>query len=222
MSTAEQQAQPDASSRAPGFLATILRVAWLSIGLGLVLEVTVLIIAAGFGDFGQVVGEFLKKTSWWFLVCIGLAIGQTVASPARRMAVMGLMGLLTAPVAIAIARFLHHGMRRAIFGLEAAAGTFGGFPFLLAVLRGAEFGLLGVVIGWVGQQRWGGAVAYALTGFTTGIFFGCAVLGLRSLAGGAPLSMAGILSWFVNEIIFPTGCALILFSAVKLGDQVGR
>lgn len=219
MSTAEQ---PDSFSPAPGFLATILRVAWLSIGLGLALEVTVLIIAAGFGNFGQAVGEFLQKTSWWFLVCIGLAIGQTVAKPARRMAAMGLMGLLSAPVAIVIARVLHHGMRRAIFGLEAAAGTVGGFPFLLAALRGAEFGLLGAVIGWVGQRRWGGVVAHALTGFTTGIFFGFAVLGVRSLAGGAPLSTADILSWFVNEIIFPTGCALILFSAGKLGDQVGR
>ena len=139
-----------------------------------------------------------------------------------RVAAMGLMGLLSAPLAIAIARFLHHGMRRAIFGLEATAGTVGGFPLFLAVLRGAEFGLLGAVIGWVGQQRWGGPGAYALTGFVTGILFGGVVLVLRSLAGGAPLSMAGVLSWFVNEIIFPTGCALILFSAGKLGQQVGR
>ena len=59
MSTAEQHAQPDAPNAAPDFLATILRVAWLSIGLGLALEVIVRIIAAGLGDLGQAVEEFV-------------------------------------------------------------------------------------------------------------------------------------------------------------------
>lgn len=222
MGMTERYAQSDASDAAPGFTASVLRTAWLAIGLGLTLEATVLILAAGFGDFDKALGEFLKKTSWWFLVCIGLAVGQAAAQPARRVATMGLMGLLTAPLAIVIARFLHKSMRKAIFGLEAAAGTASGFPLLLAVIRGAEFGLLGAVIGWVGQKRWGGPGAHALTGFATGFFFGCLVLGLRSLAGGGALSMAAILSWFVNEIIFPTGCALILYSAGKLGQQVGR
>ncbi len=54
----------DSSNEAPSFTGSILRVAWLSIGLGLALEVTVLIIAAGFGDVSKAVGQFLKKTSW--------------------------------------------------------------------------------------------------------------------------------------------------------------
>jgi hypothetical protein len=64
----------DTSHAAPGFIGSILRVAWLSIGLGLALEVTVLILAAGFGDLNEAMGEFLQKTSWWFLVCMGLAV----------------------------------------------------------------------------------------------------------------------------------------------------
>jgi hypothetical protein len=74
MHTHGEDVDVDTSHGAPGFTGSMLRVAWLSIGLGLVLEVTVLILAAGFGDLNKAMGEFLQKTSWWFLVCMGLAV----------------------------------------------------------------------------------------------------------------------------------------------------
>ncbi len=58
--------------------ATFLKVAWLSICLGIGMEILLLIAAAGFGAFSAVkviVVDLVQKISWSFIVCTGLALG---------------------------------------------------------------------------------------------------------------------------------------------------
>src|SRR3712207_5242448 len=89
-----QDPSPARTAAAGGELwRKILRVAWLSILLGIVLEVLLLVLAAYTGTGGTTpkpfISDLAQKVSWSFIVCVGLAFGST-ASKARS----GVMGLL--------------------------------------------------------------------------------------------------------------------------------
>ena len=52
--------------------ATLLRVAWLAVGLGLVLEVILILLAIGFSStlgMGKIVADLVQKISWSVIVC---------------------------------------------------------------------------------------------------------------------------------------------------------
>jgi hypothetical protein len=55
-----------------------------------------------------------------------------------------------------------------------------------------------------------------------GIVFGAATVGLKSEAGPDPLHTAELVAQGVNEILFPVGCALVLFTAQTLGKPSAR
>ncbi len=101
--------------------ATLLRVAWLAIILGLVMEVLLLTLGGALGDvlgLRPVVAELVRSVSWSVFVCVGLAVGTAVAK--ARVLLMGFLGLFSAPVAFEISRVLHKGT------LEALAVSGGG------------------------------------------------------------------------------------------------
>src|SRR5690348_4050321 len=95
-----------ASRKASDVWPTVLRVAWLSIGLGLALEILLLVLAAYTDTAGTTPKPFLsdlaQKISWSFIVCVGLAFGSTAAKGREK--TMGLLGLMSAPVGFAAAR----------------------------------------------------------------------------------------------------------------------
>ena len=149
---------------------TLLRVAWLAIILGLVMELLLLLASAFGGGLGlkPFVADLVENVSWSVFVCAGLGIGTAVVN--ARIPVMGFLGLLSAPLAFEASRVLHKGV------LEALAVTGGGgddlSPLLVAVIKGLEYGCLGLGIGWVSQRRWGGALAHLAVGLLVGLVFG--------------------------------------------------
>ena len=101
--------------------ATLLRVAWLAIALGLLMEVILLVLGGALGEaFGlrPLVADLVRNISWSVFVCVGLAIGTAVVK--ARVPVMGLLGLLSAPLAFEASRVFHKGT------LEALAVSGGG------------------------------------------------------------------------------------------------
>ena len=205
---------------APPLWGQILRVAWLSIGLGLLLELVVLVLAAYTDAAGASPKPFLadlaQKVSWGFIVCVGIAFGST-ASKVRE-AAMGILGLLSAPAGFAIARAVHKGAGAAL-GLAGPAAA-GSFPFLIAALKGLEYGLLGAAIGWIGKKVWGGLGAHVLTGVLIGLTFGSAILWLMAAASPGPDPLVTLLSRGVNELLFPVGCALVLYASGALARRL--
>jgi hypothetical protein len=197
---------------------TLLRVAWLAILLGIGMEILLLLLSAGFGDLlglGPIVADLIKNVSWAMFVCVGLAVGM--AATQARAPVMGLLGVLAAPSAFEISRVLHKGTLE----IFAVSGTGSGdlSPFLVALIKGLEYGCLGVLVGWLGRRPWGGAVAHTAAGLAVGLLFGGAIVAL-TLASNPEMPAADLVSRGVNEILFPVGCALILFSAATLGKRV--
>ena len=217
-SVSERQTTAGASSSLPD---KILRVAWLSVLLGLIMEALILLLAGGFGELpgiSWVAADLAQQVSWAFLVCVALSLGSAAAN--LRPALMGSLGLLAAPLSFIIARSLHDGLRKAL-GVVGTASI--GFSIILVVvvLKGVEYGCLGAAIGWVGQRPWGGLGAHIAVGLGVGIVFGGLILAVTYWGASSPLSTANLISRGVNEILFPMGCSLVLFSADALGQEGG-
>jgi hypothetical protein len=94
---------------------TLLRVAWLAILLGLLLQLAVLLVAVGFGTApspGPLLAETLKTVSWSLLVCVGVALGRVAAK--GRIPLEGITGLLAAPLALTAANTVQKGVAEAV------------------------------------------------------------------------------------------------------------
>jgi hypothetical protein len=202
---------------ASNFGATLLRVAWLAIALGLLMEVILLVLGGALGEvFGlrPLVADLVRNITWSVFVCVGLAIGTAVAK--ARVPVMGALGLLSAPLAFEASRAFHKGTLEAL--AVSGGGGDGVSPLLVAVIKGLEYGCLGLGVGWVSQRRWGGAAAHAAVGLLIGLLFGGTMIALTPGPIGQ-LSTADVLTESVNEVLFPVGCCLVLFSAKALGER---
>jgi hypothetical protein len=195
------------------------RVAWLSIGLGIALEVLLLMLAAFSGTGGETPKPFLsdlaQKVSWSFIVCVGIALG-TAASKARP-GVMGVLGLISAPLAFSVARAVHKGLNQAM-GLAPAMG--GASPFLLAALKAVEYGLLGALLGAVSRRKDAGLGAYAGAGAALGLTFGVAIVTLIARASAAPPTLVDLTAKGINEVLFPIGCSLVLYGTETVGRRL--
>jgi hypothetical protein len=204
-----------------GLGATLMRAAWLAILLGFVMEALLLLFAAGFGflpGFESIVSDLAGKVTWSTLVCAGLALG-TAASKARA-PLMGLFGLLAAPFAFHVSRALQQGVAKTIEEVAAGVSVESQPLLILALLKAVEYGCLGVTIGWVGGRTWGGALAHAAAGLAVGILFGSAIVSFMYWTAPEPLTTAELFSRSINEVLFPVGCSLVLYTATALGKRV--
>ena len=203
-----------------GLRVTLLRVAWLAILLGFAMEAVLLLVTAGFGVFPglkPVAAALVTQVSWSTFVCVGLALGTAVSK--ARAPLMGLLGLFAAPLALGVSRSLHQGAVKAL-EIAGSASLFTPSLLLLALLKAVEYGCLGAIVGWIGKRPWGGLMAHVVTGLTVGIFFGGAIVLFTYLNAPEPLAGADLVSRGVNEIVFPVGCSLVLFSATAVGKRV--
>ena len=119
-------------------------------------------------------------------------------------------------MAFEISRVLHKG------ALQALAISAGGgedlSPLVVALIKGLEYGCLGLGVVWVSQRRWGGALAHLAVGLSVGLGFGGSEIAYAT-GGTFQLSTADFLSEAVDEILFPVGCSMVLFAAKTLGKR---
>jgi len=185
----------------------LLRVAWLSILLGLSIEILLLVVTSFFGKklvFQVAMAETIQKISWSIVVCSALALARVFS--AARPLVSGLAGLLSAPIGFIIAGAAQKGVAQALSVPTSSSPS--PSAAVLALLKGLEYAWLGIILAWVGY-RYGNTVrAFALSGLTAGVLFGSMVLFLFP-----PMAIPVLASRAVNEVLFPVGCSIILFSA---------
>jgi len=205
---------------AAGLRRTLLRAAWLAILLGFAMEALLLLVTAGFGIFPglkPVAAALVTQVSWSTFVCVGLALGTAVSK--ARAPLMGLLGLLAAPLALGVSRSLHQGAIKAL-EIAGSASLFTPSLLLLALLKAVEYACLGAIVGWIGKRPWGGLIAHVVSGLIVGIVFGGAIVAFTYLNAPEPLATADLVSRGVNEIVFPVGCSLVLFSATAVVERV--
>jgi hypothetical protein len=188
----------------------LLRIAWASVLLGLVIEVLVLLAALLFGarpGVRTVLAETVQKVAWSTIVCLGLGIGTSLAKTAPPIA--GVFGLVAGPIGFVVARALHQGVSQAL-GVALGGVAHPGVA-VLAILKGVQYGGLGHGLAWAGKRFGGGVGAHLLTGLAIGVVFGGLTLFLMS-----PLATIALVTRGINEILFPVGCSLVIYSAGAL------
>jgi hypothetical protein len=192
-----------------------LAVGALSVALAMALEVVQLLatMAVG-GHFGLRVRveDMLLKLPWALAVCIGLWAGS--AAGRGRPFITGLVGLIVAPLASLGARATAEFAHTLTFAAGAPAAP---SPLLVAGLKGVEYACLGMAVAWLRERRWARASHHAAAGLCVGLGFGGGILLLT--AAIEPLTPVVMVGWLVNELLFPVGCALILFRVEGRGRQ---
>lgn len=210
-STDTVRAAPAASASPTTLWRRVLTVGWLAVLLGFAIEALLLGLAAATGGLASpkpFLADLVQKVSWSAVVCVGISLGTAVGK--ARPAAMGALGLLSAPAGFTIAKTLQKGVSAAL-GLVGAAG--GPSPWLVAALKAVQYAVFGVLTGRLSGRR-AGLLAYALSGVGTGLVFGGVLLWL--LARGGTEGAAALAARAVNEVVFPIGCALVLYVAENL------
>jgi len=191
---------------------SLLTAAWMAVLLGLAMQ-GLSLLAVRSPNLKVLTTELVQKVSWSTLVCTGLAIGMTAAK--SRTTWMGLAGLIAAPAAFMIARTLQKSLAQTL----GAVGT-GAPPIdvvFLVIAKAIQYVLFGVVIGRLTRDGRSSALACGLTGLLFGAAMAAVIVGY-SLHTSPPAPTPAIFSRGINELIFPVGCALILYAS----DNVGR
>ena len=214
---------PSTEARAPAPPAAppwrpVLHVAWLSIVLGLLLELALVLYALGAGQTSRpqpFLADLVQKVSWGLIVCVGVAFGTTAAKAPEAKA--GLLGLLAAPLGFLVARSLHKAVGAALGVAGAVAGV---SPFLIGGLKGVQYGLLGGVLAWLGQQTWGRLPAHLAAGVAFGVTFGLTIVLMMEVGAPEPTPPVGLFSRGLNELFFPVGCAAVVYAGSVLGKRL--
>ena len=219
MGESQQTTSATESTPASGLGTTLLRVAWLAILLGFVMEALLLLFAAGFGIFPgleSMISDLAGKVTWSTLVCAGLALG-TAASRSRA-PLMGVLGLFAAPTAFHASRALQQGVAKTLEEVAAGASIANQTLIFLALFKAVEYGCLGVLIGWIQQRPWGW-LAHAAAGLAVGIVFGGGIVSFTYWTSPEPLAATDLFSIGINEVLFPVDCSLVLFAATAMGKR---
>ncbi|MEZ0259418.1 MAG: hypothetical protein ACAH80_00315 [Alphaproteobacteria bacterium] len=198
---------------------TLIKAAWWSVLLGLGMQLLLLVAAAfftGIPALQEIVADTVQKISWSTLVCSGVAVG--LAAGKMRAPVMGFAGLVAAPAAFYVAKIAHKSVAQAL-GIASQVAASAPSPMLLAGLKGLEYAVLGFLIGQLGRRKKVGLKGHMLAGGGVGLGFGGFILYLMVTQAANPIPLGGIVTRGINEMIFPVGCALVLYAAQKVGEH---
>lgn len=205
---------------------TLMRVAWLSILLGIGIQLAMLVTFLLLGkdtSWGSQLADAAKSVSWATLVCVGVAVGRAI--PGARVAGMGLMGLLSGPIAFNVARAVHRGVGESLKVAPAAAPVLVPDPLVMGLVKGLEYGFLGALLGAVSRRSGGRLAPHVFSGLAVGAVFGGLVFALTNSvsvkATGAALGLDKGLPIFINETLFPMGCAIVLYSTDLIRRRMG-
>jgi hypothetical protein len=187
------------------------RVAAFAVALGVAVQALVLaarLTAGAEPSLLSFLADAAAGVAWATIVCTGAGLGVAAA---RLPAVAGLVAALFAPLAVAAAKATNQVMTAAIgaTGKPAAASL-----VAIASVKAVEYGLLGFALASLARRGAATPGPYLAAGLAVGLTFGAGVLALK-LSAGAP--MAELAGTAVNEIVFPVGCALVVYAGAILG-----
>ncbi|MET0293453.1 MAG: hypothetical protein ABW042_00430 [Phenylobacterium sp.] len=194
----------------------ILAVVWMAIVLGVAVQLVILgaKTAAGAPFPGlKWLPDLLNGVTWAVFVCAGVVLG-TLASRART-AAMGLLGIISAPIGFSLAKGLQRGLQSM---LDAPVDKITPTLYALCAVKAVEYAALGAALGWLLSRTWARALHFALAGLTAGLTFGALNVWITATAGKA--KPPAVLGAAINELVFPIGCAMVIYLATAAARQV--
>ncbi|MET0544845.1 MAG: hypothetical protein ABWZ40_00915 [Caulobacterales bacterium] len=216
-------AAPASESAPEEMLRLVIRAAWLAILLGLGVQIAVVLTKGLLG--GKIGGaQFLvdcaQGLTWSVLVCGAVTIG--IAASKGRGALMGLLGLVSAPIAWAAAKGAQKGVQ-SLVGLP--EDSFNAFFFMLSAVKALEYLALGILVGGLTTKPDAKFRDFVFMGARIGLITAAIVYRLqldRAAAAGETLNAAKTGVILVNETLFPIGCAVIVGLVAHVKDYVAK
>lgn len=192
--------------------------AWMAILLGLGVQLTVLvsrILAGATPKAVQVFIDFAGGVTWSAIVCIGIALGAAVARNSER--VMGLLGLLFAPLAWAGAKGAQRGTQ---WMLGEPIEKIGPLVFQIGAVKMIEYAVLGYLLSRLIRTPASTLRRHALLGLCVGLVTTCVIVSLNLWhAEGHALPLPKLVGMTINELIFPAGCSVVVYFIARLTDR---
>jgi hypothetical protein len=197
---------------------TLLRVAWMSIVLGLVVQAVVIAVQAAWP--ASAAAELLSKIAWSVFICTALAIASAASKAAPGL--VGLMGLLAAPAAVATARTVQKtvagGMSGAAVAAPAAAGVVAVAPapgaWELAIAKGIQYAIFGWLI--CRAQKKGTLKSHLAVSVPIGVVF-AVYLAWRKASTGVAAQVVAAQS--LGDAAAMIGCSIVLWAGVALAAK---
>ncbi|MBZ9809761.1 hypothetical protein LB542_24515 [Mesorhizobium sp. BR1-1-9] len=225
MATTElSSALPDAHPLSNGArlaLRRVVLVAWLAIALGFAMEALILTARFTAGSHPattQVLIELAQGVTWSFFVCAGVSLGTAMAKVQALLG--GLIGAMSAPLAMGIAKGTQKVM---VSALDVAAKPAILSLTTLGVLRAIEYGLLGWILAWLAAKAKPRPFHFMLAGASIGAVFGGGITALTietAAANELALALPQAIAVGLNEIVFPIGCALVVYVALQVSRHM--
>lgn len=196
------------------FWRRIAHAAWLSVALGLTLEILVLATVGVFANLPArvlVLAEAVQKTSWSLLVCLGITCGLAVHK--ARPAAMGALGFVAGPLAFLAA----HALQKIVLDvLSNASGARAPALLVAAVSRAVEYGCFGLLLGWISRRPRSTLATYLAGGLAIGLAFQAVNFAVASIQSSWPARASDWIGLELNGILFPVGCACVLYTTQAL------
>jgi hypothetical protein len=217
-------ATPDANPLSHGArlaLRRVIMVAWLAIALGFAMEALILTVRFAAGSHPattQILIELAQGVTWSFFVCAGVSLGTALAKV--RASLGGLISAISAPLAMGIAKGTQKVM---VSALDAAAKPVILSLTTLGVLRAIEYGLLGWMLASLAAREKPHPLHFMLAGALIGAVFGGGITALTieaAAAQDAALALPQAIATGLNEIVFPIGCALVVYIALQVSRHM--
>lgn len=191
----------------------IATVAWLAIALGLTVQILVLaaqLVGGATFSGPRFLAAVTQGVSWSVIVCIGIAAGTILMRASVTFA--GVIGFVCAPVALGVARGTQRGVSE-LLGLPAEGIT----TTLVAVaaLKALQYGFLGLMLARLVQHGTERLRPYVVLGVATAATFGGVIVVVTAMiarSAGTPVTTSGLAGLMVNELVFPLGCVLVVFT----------
>lgn len=202
--------------------ALIRRIAFIAVAalvLGFAIQALILATKLSGGLFpatSSIVADATNGIAWSLLICVGVGIITAISKAKPVLA--GLLSLMIAPLAVALAK----SSQKIMSGLVSAAEQEAVLSLsAVSALRAIEYGVLGWALARLVQRTELRPSRYFGIGALVGLVFGGAIVffGYQvAMTKGAPMGAVQVISGIINEVLFPIGCAGIIYA----GQLVGR
>ena len=93
-------------------------------------------------------------------------------------------------------------------------------PWLLAGIKGVEYAIFGWLIARLMRRPEHRLPAYLRTGLLIGVVFGALLLWIMDSAAPSGLPALTLVARGLNEMLFPVGCACVLWVSIVLARSV--
>lgn len=93
---------------------------------------------------------------------------------------------------------------------------------LATAVKTLEYAVLGMLVGRLLRTPSSTFGSHALTGLAVGLVFGSVVLWLNhvhAVAAGSAMPAARVAAICVNELLFPVGCAIVIYFVARFADR---